>query len=116
MFAVTVVYSKSKDVFFLVMDRIKAFPSGKHQRGCLECDVICHNPFLKQNIPRKGHMVTRLHWSCGFCRFRRMYYGKMPGRFEVQPWTVYVHVHRRYAWIKNLIMHRLLNMIEWLAN
>jgi len=97
----------------MIMNRLSAMPSGKHQRGCLECDVICNDPFKHKG---NGHFVGRPHVSCGFCRFRRMYYGKMPGRIEIYPYTIYVRVHRRFKRIKNLIMHPVAILHEWCAN
>jgi len=113
MFAVKLVYSHSKKAYFQVVNWLFAIPSGKHNCGALECDRICHDPFHRGG---DGHKVHRPHYSCPFCRFRKMYYGKMPSRIEVEPCTVYLWKNRRHARIKNLIIHRLLNIVEALAN
>jgi hypothetical protein len=71
------------------------------------CQTLC-----KQELHRP-------HWTCvGFCAFRRVLKGEIPPIVPVHPYLL-LRLHnkyRRHVWLKDLLVKKLLVIIEWLVS
>jgi hypothetical protein len=73
--------------------------------------------------------MKRPHFSCMFCRVRRLFYGKMDKKRyhynrkmrivmpqDCTTYVIFIDNKRRFANVKAAILKRLLAICEWLAN
>jgi len=63
-----------------------------------------------------GHNLRRPHFSCLFCRLRRVCFDKMPSLFEVRPYVLLIKRERRLRKVKDILLKKLLTLAEFLAN
>jgi hypothetical protein len=76
-----------------------------------------------------GHNLHRPHFTCLFCRIRRLHYGKMDkSKYhynskmrivmpqDCQTYVLFIDNKRPHARIKEQILKRMLTICEWLSN
>jgi hypothetical protein len=63
-----------------------------------------------------GHNLHRLHFTCLFCRPRRVYEKKLPETIPVSILTLFIHQSRRHARFKNRLLKVWAEIAELLAN
>jgi len=63
-----------------------------------------------------GHNLHRPHWSCIHCRFRAVANGRMPPVIRVGRYTLYVWHGRPHEGIKSILLKKVLELAEFLAN
>jgi hypothetical protein len=79
-------------------------PPGDYPRVSEACRSLCGRP------------LRRLHWTCLFCRLRRVAVGELPDTFPVEIYLLTKRRGRRFEWTRNMILRRVLNVAEWLAS
>ena len=62
-----------------------------------------------------GRTMTRLHWTCLFCRIRKVALGELPQAMEVGIYMLTIRTGRSHWRVKNLLIRRLMNVAEFLA-
>jgi len=79
-----------------------------------DCREVCPH---KQEDLRRPLLGTK-HFACltKLCRIRRAYKAQMPLIIPVFIYTCVVRKDRRFAAAKALLLHKLANILEWLAN
>ena len=76
----------------------------KKHSFALPCQVLC------------GKNLKRPHWSCSYCRLRKVWLGELPPTFPVTVLLFMVLKKRRFATIKNFLIKQLSRLMELLAN
>ena len=60
--------------------------------------------------------LRRPHWTCTHCDSRKAYYGRgYHDRIRISTYVLYIDENRRFAKAKNLLMKKLLSIVEGLA-
>jgi hypothetical protein len=62
-----------------------------------------------------GRAMRRPHWTCLFCRIRRVAMGELPQVLEVGVYMLTIRKGRSHWRIKNILIRRLMNVAEFLA-
>ena len=70
----------------------------------LPCKILC------------GKDLHRPHIGCVTCRLRRRAYGKPFPKPGLMVYRLYIHRYRRFARVKNKLIHVLMSIAEVLAN
>lgn len=76
----------------------------KHPIGSMPCQSLC------------GHNLHRFHFTCFFCRARKIYSDQMPNMFLVVNYSLLIRKDRPNSKMKDFILKRWLTIAEWLAN
>lgn len=80
-----------------------ALPPGEYRMASPECQALC------------GHKLRRIHWTCLFCRIRRVAIGELPPEFPVK---VFLWTRREGRWLegpRDFAIKKLMNLVEFLA-
>ena len=75
----------------------------KKKLAALACQPICTKD------------VCRPHITCLVCKYRKVYYGKMPHVIPIRVLMICIHTNRRFARIKDAIIKRLAELMELVA-
>ena len=70
----------------------------------LACTSLCEFP------------LKRPHLTCSVCRWRRVYYRKMPSKIPVQIYQLWIRRDRRFIRLKRPLLKAVLSIAEVLAN
>jgi hypothetical protein len=81
----------------------KAAPPGKYRMASSQCKTLCGRP------------LKRLHWTCLFCRMRRVAIGELPPEFGVDLVLFTKRRGRRLERQRNFLIKKLMNLIEFLG-
>ena len=79
-------------------------PLGNYTRASEKCRDFCGRP------------LRRLHWTCLFCRLRRVAVGELPDTFPIGIYLLTKRRGRRFECARDAILRRVLNVAEWLAS
>lgn len=74
-------------------------------------------PFVMPCRPLCGLPLKRVHFTCLFCRLRRVHSGKMPARNQAHTYALIIQDQRPLAAVKDLLLRKIvLPIAEALAN
>lgn len=63
-----------------------------------------------------GRDLRRPHFTCLFCRIRKIYEGKLPSKLPIDPpVTLLPYANRRFARVRAFLVRKLFNIAELLS-
>lgn len=74
-------------------------------------------PFVMPCRSLCGLDLKRVHFTCAFCRLRRVFTGKMPARNQAHTYALIIQDQRPFVAVKDLLLRKfVLPIAEALAN
>ena len=94
----------TNDRIWCTIETLKPQLDKPHGPLALSCHTLC--------LSKK----SRWHVTCSFCRIRRVYERKLPNSFPVQFYTLMIIPSRPLAFLKSIILKKILTFAEYFAS